>query len=51
MTEKVVNPIFQVFDPPLEDISVTDYELLEYRERNVNIVDLAQYNLINQDLD
>ena len=51
MTEQVVNPIWQVFEKPLEDLSITDYEMLEYQERNINVTTLTNLQVINQDLD
>ncbi len=48
---ETVNPHWDVFTPPLLDRSTTEYEYVEYREKNVNVNGLPQYELVNQDLD
>lgn len=48
---EIVNSHWDAFTAPLMDKSTTEYEYAEYREKNVNVAGLTQYELINQDLD
>ena len=43
---------WNIFDKSYyKDESTTQYEYAEYKERNVNVTNLTEYNMINQDLD
>ena len=49
---QIENTPWQIFDKPhFVDNSTTQYEYVEYKERNVNVTGISEYNLINQDLD
>lgn len=53
MTEIQVSPVaWSIFDKQyFKDESTTQYEYAQYKERNVNVINLTEYNMINQDLD
>jgi hypothetical protein len=52
MEEQVKSRDWNVFDRvKYRDESTTQYEFVEYKERNVQVTNLNEYNMINQDLD
>ncbi len=52
MEEEVKSKDWNVFDcVKYRDESTTQYEFVEYKERNVQVTNLNEYNMINQDLD
>ncbi len=52
MEEQVKSADWNVFDRvQYRDESTTQYEFVEYKERNVQVTNLNEYNMINQDLD
>ena len=44
MTE-VINPIWNVFEPPLIDKSIKSYEYKEFKENNVTVANLDRYEI------
>ena len=51
-TNKVVSPDLQVFEPPDEDDSITEFEYVEYLPNDSSNMDKAGYHLIEtRDLD
>ena len=53
MTEVQISPVaWSIFDKQYyKDESTTQWEYVEYKERNVSVSGLTEYNIINQDLD
>lgn len=52
MEQQVTDTPWSVFDRVIyKDESTTQYEYVQYQERNVNVSGLNEYNLVTQDLD
>ena len=50
----VVAPYWQVFEPPMIDKSTTEFEYVEYQQRDANQMDKAdggQYTIETRDMD
>ena len=42
---ELINPIWNIFDPPLIDKSIKSYDYKEYKENNVNVSNLDRYEI------
>jgi hypothetical protein len=50
MTTEIASPYWNNFDPPIESNSTESYELVEYREINVEVKVLKKYKIPVKDL-
>ena len=51
-TYKIVSPYFQVFEDPIEDDSITEFECIEYLPNDSsNMNKLGKHKIETQDLD
>src|SRR4051812_22693891 len=54
--QKITNPIFNIFDPPIIDESIEKYEYIEYREKRsdgsgATLDAISDYEITNSDID
>lgn len=54
--QKITNPIFNIFDPPIVDESIEKYEYIEYREKRsdgsgATLDAISDYEITNSDID
>jgi len=50
-TQMIESPYWDVFSLPVEDNSTEEFEYNEYKETNVNVSMLDQYEFYNKDMD